>query len=295
MTLIVPKPTKLPENNKLPIRGMIVAPPDHYLVNFDLAQAESWIVAYLADEPRMKHALNFGDFHRETAQNAFAEISDEVWEDFDKTEQKARRYTGKRYNHASAYRMGPNRAAEVINKDSDKPPYITVTVAESKVFYQQWHDYYHIQGWWSDIERQLNSTRTLKTPYGRIRYFFDQWGNELFKKATAFVPQSTVADHMNGMIQSINPVHGGVLEVKRQLHDKGALRIINQAHDSILCIVEKRIAKEVCEQAHQLLLRPLVVNGEEFTIPVDCEIGERWGRLEEQKREVGQHAISFSI
>lgn len=267
-----------------PIRGIVVAPKDHLLVNFDLAQAESWIVAYLADEPKMKQALLFGDIHRETAQHAFLEISDEEWEKIESKEKKLRRYTGKQYNHATAYRMGPYKAMEVINKRSDKPPYLTVTLAESKTYYQKWHSYYHLDPWWSSIESQLNQTRTLTTPYNRVRYFFGQWGNELFKEATAYVPQSTVADHMNGKVQSSLGIKGGVLEVKKQLHDKNALRIINQSHDSILNIIHKDVWKEVAEQTHKLLLRPLIVNGEELTIPVDCEVGERWGELKEQKR-----------
>lgn len=267
-----------------PIRGIVVAPKDHLLVNFDLAQAESWIVAYLADEPKMKQALLFGDIHRETAQHAFLEISDEEWEKIESKEKKLRRYTGKQYNHATAYRMGPYKAMEVINKRSDKPPYLTVTLAESKTYYQKWHSYYHLDPWWAGIESQLNQTRTLTTPYNRVRYFFGQWGNELFKEATAYVPQSTVADHMNGKVQSSLGIKGGVLEVKKQLHDKKALRIINQSHDSILNIIHKDVWKEVAEQTHKLLLRPLIVNGEELTIPVDCEVGERWGELKEQKR-----------
>lgn len=267
-----------------PIRGIVVAPKDHLLVNFDLAQAESWIVAYLADEPKMKQALLFGDIHRETAQHAFLEISDEEWEKIESKEKKLRRYTGKQYNHATAYRMGPYKAMEVINKRSDKPPYLTVTLAESKTYYQKWHSYYHLDPWWASIESQLNQTRTLTTPYNRVRYFFGQWGNELFKEATAYVPQSTVADHMNGKVQSSLGIKGGVLEVKKQLHDKKALRIINQSHDSILNIIHKDVWKEVAEQTHKLLLRPLIVNGEELTIPVDCEVGERWGELKEQKR-----------
>jgi len=27
----------------------------------------------------------------------------------------------------------------------------------------------------------------------------------------------------------------------------------------------------------------MIVNGEQFTIPVDCEVGERWGELEKVK------------
>lgn len=279
----------------LSIRSTITAPDDHYLVNFDLAQAESWVVAYLANEPTMKDVLANGDFHRETGQKALYNLTDEAWEQIEYTQQKTMRYTGKRYNHASAYRMGPHRAAEIINKDSDKPPYVTVTIAESKIFYQKWHDYYHIKGWWDEIEWQLNQTRTLKTPYGRLRYFFAAWGNELFKEATAFVPQSTVADHLNGMVQREVGVEGGLLQVHRRFVETGAIKVINQAHDSILCEIPCHLALDISQEIVKLLLRPIVINGEEFTIPVDAEVGVRWGELVAQDRKVGTYDIPFKF
>lgn len=272
-----------------------MAPKGKLLVNFDLAQAESWIVAYLANEATIKHVLQHGDFHRETGQRALNKYTDDEWEALESPVRKVLRYTGKRYNHASAYRMGAFRAAEVINKDSDKPPYVTVSIAESKLYYQAWHGYYNIKPWWDEIEYQLNLTRTLKTPYGRIRYFSNSWGDELFKEATAYVPQSTVADHMNGCVQDELGVEGGVLWVHRKFVEPGFIKIINQSHDSILCEIPEHDVLELCPQIQKELLRPLVVNGEEFTIPVDCEIGERWGELKEQKRAVGSLEIQYAI
>lgn len=278
---------------KIPIRSLVRAPKDHLLVNFDFAQAESWVVAYLANEPTMKHILKTGDIHRETAQKAFANFTDEEWETLPKDELKSRRYTGKRYNHASAYRMGPYRAAEVINKDSDKPPYVTVTLSESKRYYNLWHSYYNLKPWWDEIEYQLNKNRTMVTPYGRILTLFDHWGNELFKKATAFVPQSTVADHMNGVVQDCLGIEGGLIKIHEKFVEPGYIRIINQSHDSILSLIPTISVLDICEQMYYFLLRPLIIKDEEFTIPVDCEIGERWGLLKEQKREGMK--IDFSI
>jgi len=55
---------------KLKLRSMVRAKPGQLLANFDLSQAESWVVAYLANEERMKDALANGDIHTETAGNA---------------------------------------------------------------------------------------------------------------------------------------------------------------------------------------------------------------------------------
>jgi hypothetical protein len=281
---------------KISIRSQFKAPPGKLLIQVDLSQAESWIVAYAANEPNMKFSLNNSDIHRDTAGNALfygdrgcahewvpikgpavcqlcgAEVS------------KSARYIGKRYNHASAYRMGPLRAAEVINKDSDQPPYVTVTVAESRVFYKNWHSYYNLKPWWSSIEDSLNrNNRVLSSYYGFTRQFFNAWGDELFKEATAFIPQSTVAAHFNGRIHPELGIEGG-LEL---IYDKIIVpymrenKLVNQSHDSCILEVPRENALDIAREAASYLARPLIVEGEMFTIPVDIEIGERWGELEE--------------
>lgn len=190
----------------------------------------------------------------------------------------------------SAYRMGPERAAEVINKDSDKPPYVTVTVAESKQFNKAWHDYYNLKNWWSEIERTLYLTRTITTVYGRSRTFYAQWGNELFKEATAFEPQSTVGDHFNGAVHPELGIEGGLDSVYFNLVEPyfcgdnycthvSCHKIVNQSHDSAILEVPLAVADEILGETKRYLLRPLVIGGEEFTIPVDGEIGDRMGEF----------------
>lgn len=275
----------------IPIRSMIRAHPGMILVACDLSQAESWIVAFRADEPRMKHALMFGDIHLQTAGSALFYFDAECPHDWEKESRscklcgrivdKTGRYVGKRYNHASAYRMGPERAAEVINKDSDKPPYFTVTIKESKKFSEAWHKYYNLKGWWREIEQQLNQDRTIRTTYGRSCTFFDQWGNELFKKATAYEPQSTVADHFNGRVHPQLGVEGGLRTIYRKLIKPYSDRqLVNQAHDSAIAMVPEKDGPELALQMKHYLERPLIINSQEFTIPADAEIGYRYGELE---------------
>lgn len=278
---------------KLSIRSQYVAPKDKLLVQVDLSQAESWIVAYSANEPNMKYSLNNSDIHRDTAGNAlfygdrgckhewFPVKGPSTCTVCGVEVTKTARYIGKRYNHASAYRMGSNRAAQVINKDSDKPPYVTVTVAESRKFSAAWNSYYNLKPWWSDIERQLGMGRRLTTPYGRSRIFFNAWGDELFKEATAFVPQSTVADHFNGRVHPVLGIEGGLITIYEKLIKpfKDHL-IVNQSHDSCIMELPKTVAMDITKEAMSLLERPLVINDETFTIPVDGEVGERWGEMQ---------------
>lgn len=280
---------------KIHIRSMVHAPKGKTLIAFDLSQAESWIVAFRANERNMKHALLYGDIHTETAGSALFHANTgcgHVWKIVTKGElwacdncraevTKLMRYVGKRYNHASAYRMGADRAAQVINKDSDKPPYFTVTVRQSRKFSEAWHNYYNLKVWWADIEQQLRDTRSIRTTYGRRRTFFAAWGNELFKEATAYEPQSTVGDHFNGKTHPELGIKGGLRYIYKDLVKPYPDRkIINQSHDSAIIELPKQDANdETYEQLKKYMLRPLVINNEEFTIPVDIEEGERWSEM----------------
>lgn len=282
---------------KVFLRSMYVSPPGYSLVAADLSQAESWIVAYLANEQSMKYSLNHSDIHTDSAAALFYPESPclHKWKKQQNEERicvgcsivivKTARYIGKRYNHASAYRMKYVRAAEVINKDSDKAPYVTVTLAESQTFSERWHQKYSLKPWWSEIEWKLDKqARTLTTCYNFERTFFAAWGEELFKEATAFEPQSTVADHFNGAIHPELNVEGGMRVIyKKFVKPYNDHKIINQSHDSCMIECPTPVAEEMCQNMMRTLYRPILLRGEMFTIPVDGEVGDRWGELEERK------------
>lgn len=254
---------------------MGIASPGNLLLAFDLSQAESWIVAHLAEEANMKDALINADIHTRTAQIIFKK------QDIEKG--GAERYMGKQTNHATSYGEAEETMAKAINKKSDEPPFVTVSVRQCKQYQAAWHDYYkNIKGvFWPEIQEQLRKNRTLVTPYDRERMFFAEWGNKLFQEGYAYIPQSTVADHFNGAVQKELGIEGGLLRIHKILIDKNPeIKIINQSHDSIMIDCPREIANEVQEIVFSNLYRPILIKGETFFIPVDGEIGERWGELE---------------
>lgn len=258
---------------QLKLRSMFIASPGKILVSIDLSQAESWVVAHLANEPTMKHSLMFSDIHRDTACSLDNCKPEEVVE--------TSRYKAKKCNHALSYRMSYMRLAQVINSESDKPPFVVVSLPEARRMYEKWHTLYNLKGWWGQIEFDLNKNgRTLVTPYGRVRTFFGQWGAELFKEATAFVPQSTVADLLNGAVQPETGIEGGLIKVYEEFVTKrSAISILNQGHDSFIAEMDKQVMGDIIPHLVSFIKRPLVVNNETFTIPVDVQVGERWGEL----------------
>lgn len=275
------------------IRSQIIAPKDHLLVQWDLKQAESWVVAYLASEPRMKKALANGDIHRLTAavvyehpaMKAFTieSLDDQsFWTSLKDGINPVMRYVGKQQNHAKAYREGHIRAAEIVNRQSDRPPFVVITIKQSKVYHDRWHSFYNLIPWWSEIDYIAGTSRTLVTPYGRVRTFFGQYGNELFKKMTAHVPQSTVSDHAKGVVQDELGIEGGLKTIhKIYVKQKKLIRITNESHDSFISEIHKDIVSDVIPPITQLFRRPLIVKDEMLTIPVEVQVGERWGELEE--------------
>jgi len=246
---------------------MIHAPKDHLLLSCDLSQAEAWVVAYAADEPRMKAALKTGKIHETTAQFCLELPSMVMSEE--------QRYVGKKCNHAFNYRMGPERCCEIINKEG----LITVSNKQTKKFHSKYLELYRIQDWWREIEEKLKYERSLQNYYGFRRNFHQAISPELFKEGTAFIPQSTIADHMYGNIQPNFPRSGGLLEVHRQITSpsKGEFKLVHSAHDS--CIIEfpkRHDVKELYCRVKNLLERPMMINGEEFTVPMDGKYGEVW-------------------
>lgn len=264
-------------NIKYKIRSQIIAKKDHMLVSWDLAQAETWVVAYLANEPRMKEVLMTGDIHTLTASAIYNVPLNEVVKDM--------RYIGKQTNHSSAYGIEPPHLCRTINRQSDKPPFITVSLQQSKYYSETWHGLYNIKGWWNEIQMELDRTRTLTTPYGRVFYFMEPWGKELFKTAYSSVPQSTVSDHTKGNIQDELGIEGGLAVIDRDYVQKNVFQIIQEGHDSLISEIHKSSYESLMYECQAILHRPLVINGESFYIPVDIQYGERWGEMEEIKGE----------
>ncbi len=120
------------------------------------------------------------------------------------------------------------------------------------------------------FEIQLDKNRTLDTPYGRKRTFYDHWGDDLFKEATAYVPQSTSVDYLNR----------GMLAVYRKLVVPGfhQLRLLHQQHDSIVVEYEEGKRDFVLPAIIELLEDTVEIKGAQFSIPIETKYGPRWGK-----------------
>lgn len=271
------------------LRRMFIADEGMELAELDLNRGESWVYAHLSEDPElMRIHLNGGDFHAETAAAFSLEFGERLSpaeiralsKEYERGNKEDRfkmgfrlRYMGKRVNHASAYRMGPVKGAEVVNEEADDTG-ITITSSQYKRLQEIWRQkYIRIPQWWKEIEHKLGSDRTLVTPFGRERTFFERWGDELFKEATAYVPQSTSVDYLNvGMLNTFDNLNGF-----------RGLQLLHQNHDSILVQYEAGYRDEVLPRIIDHMTHVIEVKGYDVTIPIEAGYGQSWGELTEWK------------
>lgn len=271
------------------LRTMFIPDEGYELAEFDLNRGESWVYSYKSMDPELIRIHSGGlDFHAETAaaiQTAFGAGKMFTADEIRKLAKEGDvfgfkiRYLGKKVNHASAYRMGPFRAAEVINEEADDTG-ITVVPAQMKKAQKLWLGKYPgIETWWNAIDKELESTRKLHTPYGRTRDFFGFMSDHLKKEATAYVPQSTSVDYLNR----------GMLRVFDDLVAKDAfgLELLHQNHDSILVQYPIHHREEVVGEVKTRLLSVVNINGHNVSIPVDASVGQNWGDYHKDRNPDG--------
>jgi DNA polymerase I-like protein with 3'-5' exonuclease and polymerase domains len=243
------------------IRKCFQAKPGHVLVQIDLSQAESRYVAYDGPDPKLMELLETGkDVHTFVAGRIFNKNPDMIGKN------SKERQLGKKAGHASNYGTGPKTFAEMCLVDLDH--YITDHEA-ARIIEAYYGVFPGIRRRQLRIQDEIRKTKTLRTPLGRERIFHDYIGDNLFREAYAYAPQSTIPDITNALM--------------RYLHQTfEEARFLVQVHDSILIEVEEGRQYELAEAARDYgSWHPKIeLMGGRLIIPVDCEWGTHWEPME---------------
>lgn len=250
------------------IRRMYVADEGCYFFECDLSQAEARVVALLSNDDKTLELFDTTDIHTLTASWLFGVKIENVT--------KEMRFIGKTVRHAGNYGMGKRRLMLEVNSGARRAG-IEINLSESKA--GKILDVFHarapkIRGTFHvEIQRELrNTNRVLRNPFGRRRQFFDRWGDDLFKEAYAFIPQSTVGDHLK--------MAG--LRIKNR---KRSIMFVLESHDSFLAIVKEaeieetaRIFKEEFEK--EIDFSGCSIKRGKLVIPCEMKIGKNYKDLE---------------
>jgi len=233
----------------------------------DYAQAEAVVVAYLINDQRMIQLFqeSFGlpraerekknlDIHKWTASSNFGIALEDIT--------KEQREIGKVIRHATNYSAGPGVLSYKLN----------CSMNEAKKLLQQFFNTCpQLHLWHLRIQDTLRKTRTLVNLLGRRHTFLDRWGDDLFRSAYSYKPQSTVGDLLNRSLTLIYDEHGDWLDIKLQLHDAVYVLIEENSHK----------IDEGIQAMRECMLYEMEANGIPFTIDVDFSLGPSWGELEE--------------
>lgn len=238
----------------------------------DMSQAENRIVAVVAQETAMIHAFETGqDVHALTGALISGLTVEEVTRQHKAGEwcsvgsgTMTWRDWGKRCNHGLNYGLGYKKFALMFE----------IQEVEAKRLVEAYHHAYpNVRyGFHEFVQHQLKQNRTLTNPYGRKRLFLDRWGEELFKEAYAFIPQSTVPDKM---------WEDGVVPVYEDQERYREVSLMNTVHDSLVFQVPLTLPWErhadILTSIVARLEKPIPWRSTQITIPCDVKMGFNLG------------------
>jgi DNA polymerase-1 len=235
-----PKPGELAMPN---IRKLFIPPPGHLICDADLDRADLQVVVWEANDLELKQMLREGiDLHSENAKALG--IS---------------RQLAKAWVHGTNYGGGARTMA--IN--------CGITVHQAEKMRARWFQIHPgIKEWHDRTLHSLETTRSVRNPFGFRRFYFDRIEG-LLPEALAWQPQSTVA----------NIINLGLLRVAYHLPD---VEILLQVHDSLVFQLPEAKAGDLLPKVRDLL-QITVPYPDPLTIPVGLKASkESWGAVEDR-------------
>lgn len=246
-------------------RSVMVPEEGFTLIEIDLSQAEARATCAFANDEKTLALFESGaDIHRITAAKIFGKKPEHVtWTE---------RHLGKTARHALSYGMGWKKFMEGVNKDSDITG-VAIAAPQARAIVEAYHrDNPALRKWWAAVEEQVRKLGFLVNPFGRKHTFIDM-GDSAVNTWIAFLPQSTIADHLNDRL----------VVVEREL-DPEPFMVLLQIHDAILGQSKHEVALEAARRLKGIVETPLHINDRKLLIPSDVSWSrESWGKMEEVK------------
>jgi hypothetical protein len=179
------------------------------------------------------------------------------------------RQAGKKSNHALNY--GERYKTFALQNE--------IPESEAKIIVDLYttQAYTGIPLWWEAVRDQLRKNRTLTSLLGHKIEFQQEWGEDLFRAAYSFDPQSTVGDMVNDALIAFDLDHRPHMykaEVLTQTHDSATLQYPDNSWSDCARFAidfDKHMSPE------------LESKGRKFTIKTDLKVGYDWGHMIELK------------
>jgi DNA polymerase I-like protein with 3'-5' exonuclease and polymerase domains len=121
--------------------------------------------------------------------------------------------------------------------------------------------------WHSSIQDELKRTRVLTNLLGRKHRFLDRWGDELFRSAYSYKPQSTIGDLLN---VALHKVYESLPDLPFEMV------VLLQLHDALYVMVEEQNVEATLLHLRKCMLIPLIYMNEEFIIDAEFKVKDSW-------------------
>lgn len=248
------------------VKQMLEWPDDsRHFIEIDLSQAESRFVALDACEETLLGMIERKeDLHKFVA----AGIYNKPMADITPLE----RQLGKKSNHGFAYSMGVNTFMDSCLKDD-----LIISRATATKALNAYHAAFpKIRVWHSALRAELHNRRKLVNPFGFERFFYGRMGDDVYRQAYAWKPQSTIPMITNHLLLAL---------CDERRAGKFDFWAHAQIHDSVLLSARgddiKRIAEFAAATArwHPEIILP----AGPLIIPTDVKTGRNLGNMSKLK------------
>jgi len=229
----------------------------------DLVQAEAVVVAHLCGDQHLIDILAdpTKSLHIETAAMMYGVKSEDIVKG--SFEYKA----GKVARHSGNYLAGPNVVADLLE----------IPLGEAKDLHKMFYMMNpFLSSWHERVKTELGRTMTLVTPLGRKRRFLQRWGDQLFRSAVAYSPQSVVGQILNEGLVKFYTKFGKDVKIVWQLHDEFAIQCPKNEVPKWKNAMRNCLKRTVHYGKEHTALRE-----GSFVIDVDFKMGETWGTMED--------------
>lgn len=240
-----------------PLRKMFIADPGCYLVKADLSQAQ-WRACVWDGEitrfiQRYRENPDF-DIHRWLGSKIFSTTEEAV--------SKQQRDVAKNGVYGGQFGMMPKKAA-IVYGTSLKEAELVLGVHRREIP--------EVPAWWKREQENINQTRTIVDPFGRVRVFHDRINDDLYRDVYAAICQMIEADIILRTCILIELLPIPDCELVMQIHDEVVLQVKETALDPA-CQILKRLMEYPLQFPN--VKEPLI-------IPSDISYGKNW--LEQTK------------
>lgn len=259
------------------LRTPFIPDPGYEIAYADLKQAESYVVAALAEDEAYMEAHQSGDVHTYNTRILFPEY--EWTGDIEKDKALAKslcpsfdpehdlRHHGKRQTHGYSYGVSPQGTATQAR----------IPLEVSKRGHAQLDRAFPgIKGTYHpEVIERVKQQLPLVTPVGRpILLMGRPDDSATYRQGYSLVPQSLVADLVNIAL----------FEIWRDL-DPHLVQVLGNGYDAVLMQWKRKDRDEALAEVVKRMEVPVMIKQKQLTIPVEVLVGMNWGHASKTNPE----------